>query len=99
MDIQIPVAPAGVLTLLSIFAPYAIALINHPSWPAAWKRTVAVTVSLILTLVVLGFYYVSTGDAIPQWPALILLGLVVSQAAFTLLWPSTKRVEARHGAQ
>lgn len=99
MNIDIPVIPAGALTLLSMFAPYAIALINHPSWPARWKRVVAVVVSLALTLGVLAFYYASTGDTIPQWPVLILLGLVVSQAAFTLLWPSTKRVEAKHGAR
>ncbi|WP_017793890.1 hypothetical protein [Leucobacter salsicius] len=87
------------LTLLSFLAPYAIALINHPSWPARWKRTIAIAVSLLLTLIVLGFYYWQTGDVMPQWPVLILLGLVVSQAAFTLLWPSTKRVEAKHGAR
>ncbi len=98
MEIQIPAIPAGVLTLLSVLAPYAIALINHPSWPAGSKRVVAIAVSFVLTVVVLAGYFVMTGDLIPQWPVLLLLGIVVSQAAYTALWPSVKSIEGRHGA-
>ena len=32
MSIDLPAIPAGILTLLAFFAPYAIAIINHPSW-------------------------------------------------------------------
>ncbi|QYM76928.1 hypothetical protein [Leucobacter luti] len=97
MEIQIPAIPVGVLTLLSFFAPYAIALINHPGWKAGSKRLVAIAVSFMLTVAVLALYYLQTGDTIPQWPVLLLLALVVSQAAYTLLWPSAKNVEGRHG--
>lgn len=99
MEIQVPVAPAGVLTLLAFFAPYAIALINHPAWPAGSKRLVAVFVSIALAGVVLALYYVMTGDVPPSWPALILLAIVVCQAAYALLRKSATRVEAKYGAK
>jgi len=99
VNIELPAIPAGVLTLLSVLAPYAIAFINHPSWPAGSKRIIAVAVSLALTLVVLGGYYAFTGDLVPQWPVLILLGVVVSQAAFSALWPHVKDLEGRHGTR
>lgn len=97
VEIMIPAIPAGVLTLLSFFSPYAIALINHPGWKPGSKRLIAILVSVVLTVIVLGLYYFQTGDIVPQWPALLFLGLVVSQAAYTLLWPSAKNVEGRHG--
>lgn len=74
-----------------------MALINHPSWPSGSKRRVAVTVSVVLTVVVLVLYFVLTGDAVPGWPVL-LLGVVVSQAAYALLLTgSAGRVEACYG--
>lgn len=97
MEIDLPVIPAGVLTLLAFFAPYAIALINHPGWKAGSKRIVAVAVSIALALVVLGLYYLLTGDVPLGWPWMVLLAIVVAQAAFTLLWKSVKDVEGRHG--
>lgn len=97
MEITIPAIPAGVLTLLSFLAPYAIALINHPSWKAGSKRLVAIVVSLLLTLIVLVLYFIMTGDRIPSWPVLILLAIVVSQAAYLLLKDSATQVEARYG--
>ena len=97
MDIVLPLIPAGVLTLLAVFAPYAIALINHPGWKAGSKRLVAIVVSIVLALIVLALYYVITGDVIPQWPMLILLSIGVAQAAYTLLWSSVKDVEGNHG--
>lgn len=97
MNIELPVIPAGILVLLSFFAPYAIALINHPSWKAGSKRLVAVVVSIVLTGLVMALYYVMTGDLVPDWPVLILLAITVSQAAYTLLYKSATEVEAKHG--
>lgn len=85
MDITLPTVPAGVLTLLSLLAPYAIALINRPAWPAAKKRLVAVIVAVVLAAIVLAFYYVSTGAAVPDWPVLVLLAILVSQASYALV--------------
>lgn len=99
MSIDLPAIPAGILTLLAFFAPYAIAIINHPSWDPKWKRLVAIIVSIVLALVVMVLYYLMTGDVIPQWPVLLLLAIVVTQAAYALvLKPTAKSVEAKHGA-
>lgn len=97
MEIVIPAVPVGVLTLLSFFAPFAIALINHPGWKAGSKRLVAIVTSIVLGLVVLGFYYLVTGDTPPGWPWLILLAIVVTQAAYALLRKSASEVEGRYG--
>lgn len=100
MAIDLPVIPAGLLALLAFFAPYAIAIINHPSWNPKWKRLVAIIVSIVLALVVMVLYYLMTVDLIPQWPVLLLLAIVVSQAAYALvLKPTAKSVEAKHGAR
>ena len=100
MFIDIPAIPAGVLTLLAFFAPYAIALINHPGWPARWKYVVSIAVSLALTVIVLALYYLMSGDTIPQWPVLLLLSIVVTQAAYALiLKPSAAALEAKHGSR
>lgn len=99
MEIVIPAVPVGVLTLLSFFAPFAIALINHPGWKAGSKRLVAIIVSIALGLVVLGFYYLLTGDTPPGWPWLILLAIVVTQAAYALLRKTVTDIEYRHGTR
>lgn len=100
MNIELPTIPLGVLTLLALFAPYAVALINQPAWPAKWKRAVAVIVAVLLALVVLALYYALTGDVLPDWPWLLLLAVLVSQSSYALLLkPSATRLEkstARH---
>lgn len=85
------------LTLLAFFAPFAIAIINHPGWKAGSKRIVAIVVSIVLGLVVLGFYYLLTGDTPPGWPWLILLAIVVVQASYAVLRKKLVDVEGRHG--
>lgn len=97
MDIEIPVVPVGILTLLAFFSPYGVAIINHPRWKASSKRLVSIVVSVVLAAAVTLYYYWDTGDALPGWPALIVLAFVISQAAFTILWKSVKKVEAKHG--
>lgn len=99
MDIIIPAIPVGVLTLLNFFAPYLIAFVNHPSWKSGSKRLVAIVVSVLITLVVLWLYYLMTGDAVPAWWMLLLVGVLVCQAAYTLLYSSATAIEARHGVR
>lgn len=89
MDITLPTIPAGVLVLLGLLAPYVQALIQRPAWSATVKKVVAVAVAIVLTAVVLAFYYVYTGDTVPAWPVLVLLALVVAQASYTLVTKST----------
>lgn len=99
MEIVIPAIPAGVLTLLSFFAPYAVALLNSPRWSPSSKRLMAVVVPILLGLAVLALYFVMTGDTIPSWPVLLLLAVVVCQAAYALLRKSATRVEQSRGIQ
>jgi predicted membrane metal-binding protein len=92
MDITLPALPAGVLTLLALVAPYAIGALNgaltfvSKPWQ---KRALAIVVAALLAAAVLVFYFAYTGDAIPAWPALVLLAIVVSQASYVLLTKPT----------
>lgn len=88
MNIEIPTAPAGVLVLLSFFAPYAIAALNGvlPFVKKPWQRkVVTVVVAVLLTAVVFVFYYAMTGEPLPSWPVLVLLALVVITASYALV--------------
>src|SRR5690606_9868915 len=99
MSIELPAIPAGMLTLLAFFAPYAIALINHPGWKAGSKRLVSIVVSIVVAAVVLALDYLLTGDPIPNWPILLLLSITVTQAAYALvLKSSANNVEGKYGA-
>lgn len=89
MNIILPTIPAGVLVLLALVAPYVQALIQRPSWSPTAKKIVAVVLAVVLTAVVLLFYYVYTGDTVPEWPALILLAIGVAQASYTLVTKNT----------
>lgn len=89
MDIALPTIPAGVLVLLAIAAPYVQALIQHPKWSPTAKKILAVVLAIVLTAIVLLFYYVYTGDTVPAWPVLILLAIVVAQASYTLVTKNT----------
>ena len=97
MEIALPIIPAGIVTLLAFFSPYAVAFIILSRWKAGSKRLVAVVVAIVLALAVTAFYFWMTGDVLPDWPVLILLAFVVGQAAFSLLWKSVKTVEGKHG--
>ncbi len=88
MNIELPTIPAGVLVLLALVAPYAVAALNGalPFVTKPWqKKAVSVVVSAILTAAVLAFYYVYTGDVVPAWPVLVLLAIVVAQASYALV--------------
>lgn len=88
MDITIPTAPAGVLTLLAFFAPYAIAALNG-ALPfvktTGQRKLVTVIVAVALAGLVLAFYYLITGDTVPAWPVFVLLALVVITASYALV--------------
>lgn len=85
MEIAIPAVPVGVLVLLNFFAPYATSLVVQPFWPTAAKKWVAIGVALALAGVVLLVAFFGFGEPIPSWPALLLLGVVVSQTSYDLL--------------
>lgn len=94
MNIDIPTAPAGFLTLLAFFAPYAIAALSGalPFVTKSWQRkAVTIAVAVLLTAVVFVFYYAMTGEPLPNWPVLLLLALVVIAASYALV---TKRTAA-----
>lgn len=96
MDITLPTIPAGVLVLLALAAPYLQAIIQRPTWSPTAKRILAVVLAVVLAGVVLAFYYVYTGDTIPDWPVLVLLAIVVAQASYALLIkPSAALVERK----
>ncbi|WP_042538514.1 hypothetical protein [Microbacterium sp. MEJ108Y] len=88
MDIAIPVAPLGVLTLLGFFAPYAIAALNGalPFVKKAWqKKIVSVTVALVLGAIVMVFYYAITKEPITDWWVFALLAIVIVNASYALV--------------
>lgn len=92
MDITLPTLPAGMLVLLSLVAPYAVGALNGvlSFVTKPWQRkTVAVIVSLIVAAAVMAFYYVYTGDMLPDWPALTLLAVIVVQASYALITKTT----------
>lgn len=94
MDINLPEVPTGILTLLAFFAPYAIALINNPAWSAAQKKIISVAVPVVLAVAVWVIYFAITGDGLYEWPQMILLAVVVTQASYGLVTKkSASRVE------
>lgn len=92
MNIEIPTAPAGVLVLLSFFAPYAIAALNGalPFVKKAWQRKlVTIIIAALLTAVVFVLYYAITHEPLPSWPLFVLLSLVVITASYALVTKGT----------
>lgn len=91
MNIDIPVAPAIVLTLVGFFAPYLIALLNglSPFVSGVWRRVVAVAASVTLGALGLGGYYLFTGEPFPAspaaWVTAILLVVVVCQTSYGII--------------
>lgn len=92
MEIDLPEIPAGVVALLGLITPYAVAVVNGlANLTGAAKRVLSVVVALALAGVALGFYYWYTGDALPELPALLLLAVVVAQASYALLTKNTAK--------
>jgi len=53
------------------------------------KKAPAVIVAAVLVVIVLAFYFVYTGDVIPNWPTLVLIGIIVVQASYALFTKTT----------
>ena len=92
MDIAIPAAPLGVLTLLSFFAPYAVGALNGAlpfvKTPLQ-KKVVSIVVAVMLAAIVVVFYYAITKEPITDWWLFALLAIVVVQASYALIAKST----------
>ena len=92
MDIAIPAAPLGVLTLLGFFTPYAIGALNGalPFVKTAWqKKVVTVTVALVLAAVVMVFYYAITKEPITDWWVFALIAIGIVSTSYTLVTRSS----------
>lgn len=94
MNLDIPAIPAGVLTLIAFFLPYAQAVLQRPTWTSAQKKLLTIGLSVAVTAIALVIYYAATGDVLPNWPIFILLVLSVAQASYAmLLGDSASRIE------
>lgn len=100
MEIELPAIPAGVLTLIGLFAPLLIAVASSPRWSKASKTGMSLALSIILAVISLGGYYLLTGDEVPSWPWLILLFIVIAQFAYAVIWKKLAgKIEREHGVQ
>jgi len=95
MVIDIPTVPAGVLVLLTFFAPYATSIVINPRWSASQKKIVAVIVALVLAAVVMLIAFFGFGLPIPSWPVLLLLSVVISQTSYDLVTKKSADALAR----
>lgn len=92
MDIAIPAAPAGILTLLAFFAPYAIGALNGalPFVQKPWqKKLVTIIVAVVLAAIVVVFYQNITGEPIGNIWVFLLLSVVIVSASYTLITRGT----------
>lgn len=92
MDIAIPAAPLGVLTLLSFFAPYAVGALNGalPFVKTPWqKKVVSIVVAVVLATIVMVFYYAITKEPITDWWLFTLLAIVIVNASYALVTRSS----------
>lgn len=89
MNIAIPAIPAGIVILLNFFAPYAVAIVVNPVWPAKYKKVIAIAVALLLAAVVLALAYFGFGIVLPAWPVLFLIAVMVSQTSYDLVTKKT----------
>lgn len=62
------------------------------AWDLIVKKVAAVVVAIVLTAIVLAFYYVYTGDTVPAWPVLVLLAVVVAQASYAMVTKTSATV-------
>lgn len=98
MDIAIPAVPAGILTLLAFFAPYAIGALNGvlPFVKQSWqKKVVSIIVAIVLAVVVIVAYQNVTGQPIGDPWLFGLLSLVVVQSSYSLITRGTAKAVER----
>lgn len=95
-EFTLPVAPVALTAILGLLAPYVVAIVNRPQWSPNVKRIVAVVAVVVLTAVALVLFYAATKEPVPEWPQLVLLAVVVSQAAYALiLKPTAAALESK----
>lgn len=100
LEIDLPAIPAGVITLLGILSPYAIAFVNSPKWSTGGKRAAAIVVAILMAGVALGGYYIITDEPVLNWPMLVILFVLVSQASYALVTKkSADYVESHAGVR
>lgn len=88
MDVIIPAAPLGVLTLLAFFGTYAVSFLNGvlPFVTKPWqKRSVSVVVAIVLAVVVIVFYHHITGEPIGNPWVFTLFAIVIAAASYSLI--------------
>lgn len=96
----IPEVPTGLALILALIAPYAVAVINNPNWSPAIKKVISVVVTAVFSVIAIVLYYASSDEPPLEWPAFVLLFIVVSQALYALvLKPSVKAVESAIGTK
>lgn len=98
MDIAIPAAPAGILTLLAFFSPYAIGALNGvlPFVQKPWqKKVVSIIFAIVLAAVVVVFYQNITGQPIGNIWVFLLLAVVLVSASYALITKSTAQAVER----
>lgn len=88
-DFTLPAAPVALTAILGLLAPYVVAIVNRPQWSPNAKRIVSVLAVAALTAAALVLFYAVTKEPVPEWPQLVLLAIVVSQAAYALLLKPT----------
>lgn len=88
-EFTLPVIPVAVVSILGLLAPYVVAIVNRPQWSPNAKRIVSVIAVAALTAVALVLFYAATKEPVPEWPQLVLLAIVVSQAAYALILKPT----------
>jgi peptidoglycan/LPS O-acetylase OafA/YrhL len=98
MDIAIPAAPAGILTLLAFFSPYAIGALNGvlPFVKTAWQRKiVSVLFAIALAALVVVFYQNITGEPVGNIWVFLLLSVVIVSASYALITRGTAKAVER----
>ena len=98
MDIAIPAAPAGILTLLAFFSPYAIGALNGvlPFVQKPWqKKVVSIVFALALAIIVVLFYVNITGEPIGNIWVFLLLAVVIVSASYALITKGTAKAVER----
>lgn len=102
MDVIIPAAPLGVLTLLAFFGTYAVSFLNgvlpfvHKPWQ---KRAVSIAVAIALAAVVIVFYHQLTGGPIGNPWLFALLSIVIVSASYSLVTKDLGAKQIEHAAE
>jgi hypothetical protein len=77
--------PTIVLVLINFVMPYVVSIATSPAWPKTATKWVSIGLSALAAAAVLLVAHFGFGFAIPAWPQLIILGIVVTQASYSLL--------------